>query len=166
MNEKRVVILAVNEDQDQFNETVFGFLENELQKHGIHVVNNFAENNIKTMIDDAAEKTDTFIIVSDAVRGKNPFFAAAAKELYHRKIKPIILVANIDNPKADPDGAANALEEVWLLENPNLESWQMNFETVYLSLERNVTYVSPIAEKEGIQALLETLERRQRGVMG
>lgn len=161
MNEKHVAILAVNEDQDEFNEKIFNFLENELKKDEIHVVNDFAENNIITMIDEATRYTNTFIIVSDAVRGKNPFFAAAAKELYHRKIRPIILVANIDNPKADPDGAANALEEIWLLENPNLESWQLNFETVYISLKENVTYFSSDDKKMGIKALLEAIERRR-----
>ncbi len=161
MDEKNVAILAVNENQEEFNEKIFNFLKAELQKHGIQVVSNFAENNITTMIDDAISYTNTFIIVSDAVRGKNPFFAIAAKELYHRQIKPIILVANIDEPEADPIGAANALEEIWLLENPNLESWQLNFETVFISLKENVTYISSDVRKSGIEALLEAIERRR-----
>lgn len=154
---RSVAILAVNEDQEEYERTVFYFLKEELQKHDIYTVNEFKENNIGRAIGDAAGRAERFILISDAVRGKNPFFSSAARELYRRNIRPIVLVSNIDDPEADPLMAAGALEEIWLLEDPQLESWNLNFDTVYLSLEKKITYISPENEQEGISALLELL---------
>lgn len=157
---RSVAILAVNEDQEEYERIVFHFLKKTLQEHDICTVNDFEENNIGREIENAAGKTEIFIIISDAVRGKNPFFSFAARELYRRNIRPIVLVSNIDDPEADPLMAAGALEEVWLLEDPQLESWNLNFDTVYLSLERKITYISPENEQEGISALLELIESK------
>lgn len=158
MNKKenvKIALLAVNANCHEREEVLKEFVSRQLAEFGIETLS-FRTHFIPGMVEQAKE-ADITCIVFDAKEGPNPTFSCAATELYRQGIKPILIVSNVDDEEADVDYAKNALAEIWVMENPELETWDLDFDNLYFSYKKMAFDIEPDMEDASISPLVDTI---------
>lgn len=155
---KTIALIAVNANCHEREENLKDFVQRQLAENGIEVLK-FKDHQISEMVKKARDEADKTFIVFDAKEGMNPTFSYAATELYKQNLKPILIVSNVDAEGANVEYAKNALAEIWAMENPELETWNLNFDNLYFSYEKMGFDTVPEVTNEGIEVLIDTIVR-------
>lgn len=155
---KTIALIAVNAKCHEREEILKDFVQRHLAENGIEVLN-FKDHQISEMVKKAREADKTFIVF-DAKEGMNPTFSYAATELYKQNVKPVLIISNVDAKDANVEYAKNALAEIWAMENPELETWDLNFDNLYFSYEKMGFDTVPEVTNEGIKVLIDTIIRK------
>ena len=146
---------AVNEGCEKREKQLKNYIKKQAASYsGVKVIN-FADLSIDDMIKSAKANADRTIIVFDAERGMNIRFSYAASKLHEAGIHPILLISNSDNENADLYEANTALAEIWSLEDPSLESWDLNFHNMYFSYSTMGIDTSPNVKTDNIDVLMK-----------
>lgn len=155
---RTIALIAVNANSHEREEALKEFVHKQLAEHDIAVLN-FETHHISEMVKEAKEEADMTFIVFDAVEGMNPTFSHAATEMYKIGLKPILIVSNVDAEGADVEYAKNALAEIWSMENPELETWDLDFNNLYFSYEKMGFDTVPEITEVGAQVLIDAIVR-------
>jgi len=152
----KIALIAVNEHCENREEHLINYITKMTSSFDIQVID-FTNKSIDDMIKLAKAKADRTIIVFDAIRGMNASFAYAARKLYEEHIHPILLISNSDSENADISSANTSLAEIWCLEDPSLESWDLNFHNIYFSYNKMGIDTSEKVETDNIDALIKII---------
>lgn len=155
---KTIALIAVNEDCYEREKIMKDFVQKQLAKNHINVLK-FNTHQISEMVKEAKKEADKTFIVFDAKEGRNATFSYAAAELYKQNLKPVLIVSNSDAEDANVEYAKNALAEIWSMKNPELETWDLDFDNIYFSYEKMGFDTMPEVTETGIQALIDAIER-------
>ena len=156
---RTIALIAVNADSQEHEKNLKEFVHKQLAEHDIKVLN-FESHHISDMGKEAKEKAEKTFIVFDAKEGMNPTFAFAAAELCKQNVKPTLIISNIDAEDADVEHAKNALAEIWAIENPELETWDLNFDKLYFSYDKMGFHTEPEIAETGVEVLIDTIVRK------
>ena len=152
----KIALIAVNANCHEQEEVLKNFVSNQLAEFGIETLK-FKTHYIPEMVKEAKEADKTFIVF-DAKEGSNPTFSTAALELYKQNIKPCLIVSNIDDENVNMDYAKNALAEEWVMENPKLETWDLDFNNLYFSYKKMGFDITPEMDDVGIKPLVDIIK--------
>ena len=156
--ETKIAIIAVNPESESSEEKLKNFLSKELKKYDMQMLELHSQD-IEGMVEESKEKADVTIIVFDAEEGMNICFAEAGRELYYNDIDPILLITNCDPENENMIDSANAsLGEIWLMENPGLDPYEMNFHNLFFSYEKMAVDYFPEVEERGITILIKEIK--------
>lgn len=153
---RTIALIAVNANSQEREKKLKEFVHKQLAEHDIKVLN-FENHHISDMVKEAKEKAEKTFIVFDAKEGMNPTFSYAATELYEQGVKPSLIISNVDAEDADVEHAKNALAEIWAIENPELESWDLNFDSLYFSYTKMGFNTEPEIAEAGVDVLINTI---------
>lgn len=152
----KIAVIAVNANCHGQEEVLKNFVSKQLAEFGIKTLE-FKTHYIPEMVKEAKEADKTFIVF-DAKEGANPNFSVAAVELYKQNIKPFLIVSNADDENANMDYAKNALAEEWVMENPELETWDLDFNNLYFSYKKMGFDIMPEMDDAGIKPLVDVIK--------
>lgn len=161
MNTK-IAIIAVNPESAKLESKLRGFLSKELKDYDMQVIR-FHSQDIEDMVKEAKDRADLTIIVFDAEEGMNIRFTTAARELYYNDINPILLITNCDPENENMINSANtSLGEIWLMENPGLDPYELNFHNLFFSYKKMTVDYFPETEESGIKILIKEIKNLLR----
>ena len=153
----KIAIIAVNPESTRRESKLRGFLSRELKNYDMQIIR-FHSQDIEDIVKEAGERADATIIVYDAEEGMNICFATAGRELYHNDIKPLLLITNCDPEDEYIINHANAsLGEIWLMENPELQPYEINFSNLFFSYDKMSIDYLPEVEENGIGILVKEI---------
>ena len=150
----KIALIAVNEDCENRETYLRDYLTGKIALYSECEVLDFSNLSIDEMVELAKKEADKTIIVFDAVRGMNTLFAYTARKLYEADLRPILLISNSDSKNADIASANTSLAEIWSLEDPSLESWDLYFHNMYFSYNTMGIDTTAEVETDNIDALM------------
>lgn len=151
----KIALFAVNDCCEIRERSLKAYITKEMASYLGFEVMDFTGLSHDEMVDLAKEEADRTIIVFDAVRGMNLGFSHAASKLHGAGIHPILLISNSDHQNADISQADTSLAEIWSLEDPTLESWDLNFHKLYFSYDKMGIDTTAKVETNNIEALMK-----------
>lgn len=153
----RIALIAVNERCEKREARLRNYITKKVASYSGYEVIDFQNLSVDQMIQLAKEEADRTVIVFDAERGMNTRFSYAASKLYEADIHPILLISNSDHKNADISSANTALAEIWSLEDPTLESWDLNFHNLYFSYRTMGIDTTATVETDNIDAFMNLI---------